>query len=124
MHPEPVPQPNVIYKYLLDLNSNEWTFGKPWFDIELPAVHTVLSAVTQNGMPHVYVAVNPEGSPDYRWTREKVKRRFFVVHTGEAPPQTNLNVRFLGTCVLQQKKTDKTDYVVHVYEGPVIYIEQ
>lgn len=107
----------LIYKYLLNTDSNEWTFNKPYFDIELPADHLSLSAVSQNGMLHIYVAVDPVGDDNYKWTKEKVKRRFFVIHTGEPMP---IDSRFLGTCVLLQKKYDKTDYVVHVFEGPVV----
>jgi hypothetical protein len=102
----------VIYKYLLNIDSNEWTFGKPWFDIELPFNHQVLSAVSQNNMPHIYAIVDPDST-----TMEPVKRRFFVVHTGEGPP---LHGRFIGTCVLMQKKIDQTDYVIHVFEGPLV----
>lgn len=107
----------LIYKYLLNIDSNEWTFGKPYFDVELPADHLPLSAVSQNGMPHVYVAVDPVGDDDLRWTKDKIKRRFYVIHTGDPMPK---DARFLGTCVLQQKKTDMNDYVVHVFLGPVV----
>jgi hypothetical protein len=107
---------DVIYKYLLDISSKEYSYPeKPWIDIELPAVHHCLSVVSQNGMPYVYAVVDSK-------VKETVGRRFYIIHTGDPIPggYDTRFPRFLGTCLLMQKQDMMVDYVVHVFEGQTV----
>lgn len=108
----------VIYKYLLDINKHPYQPGKGYvIDLELPEVCVILSAVTQNGMPHVYAMVDPDFP-------ERVKHRFYLLHTGDRGEDgkdawfSPLVARFIGTCIISQRKDSGFDYVLHAFEGP------
>jgi hypothetical protein len=61
---------------------------KKYFDVRLPVGNEVLAAQVVNGVPYLFVCVDPR--------RGKAKYRFFVVATGEDTSGMLLN-RYIGT---------------------------
>lgn len=86
----------VIYKYLLKIGLE--TF------VEVPQGASVMSLAVQNGIPCLWMMVNPDAPT--------VKRRFFVFTTGQLVHEKmdGHQLHFIGTFL-----TDQDRFVGHVF---------
>lgn len=104
---------NTIWKYALDLGSDELVKGVPpaptmSFTLDMPARSKVLCVQEQNNQPVVWALVNPESL--------MAKRTFDLYETGK--PCDVAGKKYIGTVQLKMGVPPLYSYyVLHVFEN-------